>query len=120
MSHAGRKLTKKTHGAAHGEGSTSGRLVSKRTFGPGTEQPLPYADGKNTIEVLPGSVSACAAAVARPVSDVAATTAERANRRASRIFIARLLVWTVVVDVSFLGDACGFLVIATRRRQEWL
>jgi hypothetical protein len=92
MSHADRKLTMKTQGAAHGEGSTSGGLLSKSTFGPGTEQPFPYADGKNTVELLPGSVSAWAAAMARPVSDVAATTAERAKRRTSRFFMTGLLV----------------------------
>jgi hypothetical protein len=82
----------KTHGAAHGDGSTSGGLWFKMALRPGNEQPLLYAAAGNGVEgVFPGSVSACAVVAARPVSDVAATAPPRATRRRACLIMVVLL-----------------------------
>src|SRR5215216_3396886 len=91
MSHAGRKFTTKTHGKAHGEGSTSGGLWSRSRLGPGNEQPLPYAAAGNGMKVFPGSVSAWAAVPATPTIAEAAAAEPMAMRR-MRFFMSWLLV----------------------------
>src|SRR6478752_1348773 len=92
MSQAGRKLTTNTQGAAHGDGSTRGGLVSNKMLGPGNEQPLPYDAAGNGIEVFPGSVSAWANGATSPESAVTAMADATDRRRMSRLFMMKLLV----------------------------
>src|SRR4029079_4453551 len=121
MSRAAGTSTTTTYGHAQGDGSTRGGLVSKSTFGPGNEQPLPYEAATTGLEVFQGNVSAWASGATDTLSAVAAIADATERRRMSRMFMVDLLVCRrgcVLTRTTLLRDACGFLVVRDARDQR--